>query len=88
MPFIILRGMANINFAALRQGEPDADFVQAALLVMLAWRLENHPASGDPAEALLKLNEMLGDSVADIGVRVHALKINPDGGFHTYHRCF
>jgi hypothetical protein len=31
---------------------------------------------------------MFGDSVAYVGVRVHALKINPDGGFHTYHRCF
>jgi hypothetical protein len=34
------------------------------------------------------LDEMLDDSAADVGVRVHALKIDLDGGFHVYHRRF
>ncbi|MGA8885649.1 MAG: hypothetical protein WB489_03180 [Pseudolabrys sp.] len=82
MPLIILPGMANIDFAALWQCEPDADLVQAALVVMVAWRLEHHPAGSDPAKASLKLGKVLDDCAADVGVRVHALKIDLDGSFH------
>ena len=49
---------------------------------MVTWRLEHHPAGSDPAEAFLKLDEVLDDCAADVGVRVHALKINLDGSFH------
>lgn len=88
MPLIILRGVANIYFAALRQGKPNADSIQAALVMMLAWRLNHHPTGSDPAEALLKLDEMLAYCVADVRVRVDAVKVYPDGAFHVYHRCF
>ena len=39
IPLIILRGVADIDFAAVRKCEPDADLVQAALVVTVAWRL-------------------------------------------------
>ena len=50
MPLIILRGVANIDFTALRQREPDADLVQATLMVMVTWCLEHYSAGGDAAE--------------------------------------
>jgi len=31
---------------------------------------------------------VLADCAADVGVRVHALKIDLDGSFHIDHRCF
>ena len=61
---------------------------QASLVVMVTWRLEHHPAGGDPAEALLELDEVLDDFAADVRVRVHALEIDLYGGFHVYHQCF
>jgi hypothetical protein len=82
--FVVLRRMADIDLAAFRQSEADIDLEEAALAMMIAGRFQHDAAGRDAAEVLLELADVLGDGAAEVGPRLHPLKVDPNRGFHGF----
>lgn len=80
--FVIVTQAAHIDFASIRQGEADMNFVQAAGAMMTARRRDNDAAGRYPPKALFQLGDLVMDPGAQSFARLRALKINLNGSLH------
>ncbi len=63
-PFVVRRGVLDIDLAAVGKREPNVDVIKTAGVMPLARTFHHHPASRHPAPALLEPVDMLLDSIS------------------------
>ena len=70
------RRLLHIDFATIRQREPDVDFVKSAFAMSKTRPFQHNAARGHAAPELLESGNMLFDGALDLGRSGHPLKFN------------